>query len=119
MDRKALPEVEWTRPKLEDTFVAPRNGTEELLTGIWSTVLGLERVGIHDNFFELGGHPLLAIQVLSRLRNAVGIELPVRALFEGPTVADLARRINAIDQGIEAVAAFPSTSSTDREEFEL
>ena len=75
---------------------------EQELAKIWAEILSLNRVGIHDNFFELGGHSLRATQVLSRVRNAVGIELPVRALFEGPTVADLARRINAIDQGIEA-----------------
>ena len=65
----------------------PRNSVEEILVGIWVDVLKLERVGIHDNFFELGGHSLLATQVIARLRKTIQIELPLRALFETPTIA--------------------------------
>ncbi|HSU12938.1 non-ribosomal peptide synthetase/type I polyketide synthase [Longimicrobium sp.] len=76
--------------------VAPRTPAEQVLAGIWAEVLGVERVGAGENFFELGGHSLLAIRVVARVREAFGIELPVRALFEAPQVAALARRVEEI-----------------------
>jgi acyl carrier protein len=90
VDRRALPAPDRSRPELGGTFVAPRTSVEERLAGIWAQVLGLERVGIHDNFFELGGHSLLATRVISRTCDAFRVELPLRSLFEAPTVADLA-----------------------------
>jgi acyl carrier protein len=83
---------------LAEAFVAPRTPTEEVLAGIWTTMLGLEQVGVHDNFFEVGGHSLLAVQVVSRLRDAVQIEVPLRALFDMPTVAGLAEHIDTMRQ---------------------
>jgi hypothetical protein len=71
-------------------FVPPRTPLEETLASVWAGLLGVQRVGVHDNFFDLGGHSLLAVQVLSRVRDAVGVELPVRVLFTGPTVAEMA-----------------------------
>ncbi|MCP4662140.1 MAG: AMP-binding protein, partial [bacterium] len=88
VDRKALPAPERRGP--EEDFTAPRNPSEELLAGIWTTVLGRERAGVDDNFFELGGHSLLATQVVSRIRELFGVTLPVRAVFETPTIAGLA-----------------------------
>ncbi|HEV2733281.1 MAG TPA: condensation domain-containing protein, partial [Longimicrobiaceae bacterium] len=76
--------------------VAPRTMVEELLAGIWAAVLVLERVGATDNFFELGGHSLLATQVASRIRQVVGVEVQVRAVFEAPTVAAMAERVEAL-----------------------
>jgi acyl carrier protein len=93
VDRKSLPAPETRRPELEDSFVAPRTPIEELLAGIWCEVLGLKEIGIHDNFFEAGGHSLLATQVMSRVRNTLQVEIPLRSLFEMPTVAGLAVRI--------------------------
>jgi len=90
VDRKALPAPHQTRPELEETFVAPRTPTEQTLVAIWGKVLKLEKVGIHDNFFDLGGHSLLATQVMSRIRSAFSIDLPLRRMFESPTVAEIA-----------------------------
>jgi amino acid adenylation domain-containing protein len=95
VDRRALPALDTARPEGSDAYIAPRTPVEELLTLIWADVLGLELVGIHDNFFELGGHSLLATQVFSRLRDTFAVELPLRCLFDSPTVALLAQYIEA------------------------
>ena len=76
-------------------YVAPRTPTEERLAALWADLLRVERVGAEDNFFTLGGHSLLGTQMLSRVAGATGVELPLRALFDAPTVAGLARRIDA------------------------
>jgi amino acid adenylation domain-containing protein len=91
LDRKALPAPQFT--SAEETYVAPRTPVEEVLAGIMADVLGVERVGVHDGFFELGGHSLLATRVVSWIREVFGVELPLRALFEGPAVAELAVRV--------------------------
>jgi len=98
IDRNALPVPDTVRPELEATFVAPRTPMEEVLAGIWATVLGIERVSVHDNFFELGGHSLLATQVISRARTAFRVELSLRSLFTMPTVAGLAEVINSLKE---------------------
>ncbi|PYV64568.1 MAG: non-ribosomal peptide synthetase, partial [Acidobacteria bacterium] len=94
IDRKSLPVPEYVGQT--EQYVPPRNSTEEQLAAIWAKVLRLEKVGAHDEFFALGGHSLLATQVVSRVRQSFGVELPLRALFEAPTVAQLAKRIEEI-----------------------
>ncbi|HSK77319.1 MAG TPA: amino acid adenylation domain-containing protein, partial [Thermoanaerobaculia bacterium] len=91
VDRKALPEPE--RQGDEESYLAPRTPVEEVVAGLWAGLLGLARVGAADHFFDLGGHSLLATQVMSRLRSAFGVEMPLRDLFEAPRLADLAARV--------------------------
>ncbi|HWW77564.1 MAG TPA: phosphopantetheine-binding protein, partial [Pyrinomonadaceae bacterium] len=88
VDRKALPAPEEVVREAE--YVAPRTTTEEVLAGIWAEVLGVERVGVTDNFFDLGGHSLLATQVVSRVREAFGMEVSLRSVFGKPTVEEVA-----------------------------
>ncbi len=90
VDRRALPPPADSRLGLDGRFVAPRTAVEGRLAAIWCESLGVARVGCHDDFFELGGHSLLATQIVSRIRSALGLDLPVRALFDAPTVAGLA-----------------------------
>ena len=97
LDRKALP-----TPDMSDlstaTFVAPRTTTEESVAAIWCEVLALSQVGIYDDFFHLGGHSLLATQVVSRLRAAFGVSLPLRTLFATPTLGDLSAEVDVLRQ---------------------
>jgi acyl carrier protein len=86
VDRKALPAPEG-RPEGAADYVEPRNETERALARIWAGVLGVERVGAEDNFFDLGGHSLLATQVILEVRREFGVEIPLRHVFETPTVA--------------------------------
>ncbi|MEG3918369.1 amino acid adenylation domain-containing protein [Microcoleus sp. T3_A4] len=87
IDRRSLKAPDTNTAEFESNFADPRTPDEQLIAEIWAEVLGLERVGIHDNFFELGGHSLLATQAISRLREAFQVEVPLRSLFESPTVA--------------------------------
>jgi acyl carrier protein len=112
LDRRALPAPEHAAG---EAYVAPRTSVEEALAGIWAQVLGRERVGVHDNFFDLGGHSMLAVRVAARVRDALGVELTVRALFENRTIGGLARWISErgapvlTDRGAER-AAGPDSS---------
>jgi acyl carrier protein len=96
IDRRALPAPDTTRPEMTHRFVAPRNATEETLAGIVAKVLNLQQVGVEDDFFELGGHSLLATQVISRLREALNVELRLREIFEHPTIGELAQVISRL-----------------------
>ena len=109
VNRSALPVPEYTRAH-EDTFVAPQTPTEERIAAIWAEVLRVPRVGVHDDFFALGGHSLLATQIISRIRQAFEIELPLRALFETPTVAGLATRIGGAQPASEISETIPQVS---------
>ncbi|MCP4659575.1 MAG: amino acid adenylation domain-containing protein, partial [bacterium] len=117
VDRRALPEPDWRAE--EGTSVAPRSPVEEMLAEIWIEVLSADRIagrlGVHDDFFELGGHSLLAAQVISRVRVTFGVELPLRQLFEGPTVAALGESIEAaLSAGAPAAPAIEPVPRHDR-----
>ncbi|MBV8858951.1 MAG: amino acid adenylation domain-containing protein [Acidobacteria bacterium] len=96
VDRKALPAPAASAHEPGERGAAPRTPVEEVLAGIWSEVLGVGGVSTRDNFFELGGHSLLVAQVVSRVRAAFQVELPLRAIFESPTVSELAARIEGV-----------------------
>ena len=110
IDRAALPVPE-DRPESADALALPRTPTEEALTAIAAEVLGVERVGVHDNFFELGGHSLLATQAISRIRHLFEVDLPLRVLFDAPTVAGLARAVEDAQRtgtGVDAPPVRPA-----------
>jgi len=94
IDRLALPLPE--RASREQPYVAARTHVEEMLVDIWSAVLNVDKVGLNEDFFELGGHSLLATQLISRVRESFQIELPLRSLFESPTVAELAEKVEKV-----------------------
>jgi acyl carrier protein len=93
VDRAALPAPGLGRAGIEEVYLAPRTPLEEVIAAIWAETIGVERVGVHDNFFELGGHSLLATQVVSRLRDEFEVELPVRLMFEGMSVEEMAEAV--------------------------
>jgi acyl carrier protein len=86
------------RPRLRSVYVAPRNELEEKIAKIWADFLGVTPIGVDDDFFELGGHSLMVIQLIGELGRVLKTEVPLRALFEGPTVGQLA---NACLQYVE------------------
>ena len=98
VDRNALPVPDLSTISNRADFVAPRTPSEIALAAIWCDVLGIAQVGVHDNFFALGGHSLLATQVISRIRQTFSVEIPLRAIFETPTVEGLASQIDALLQ---------------------
>jgi amino acid adenylation domain-containing protein len=117
LDRGALPAPEPGRA--DAAYVAPRTPLEEALAGIWSDVLRVERVGIHDDFFALGGHSLLAIQLLARLRSALTVDIPLRALFELPTLAAQARHVELARWATAQAQVVTGAADREREEVIL
>lgn len=115
IDRRALPVPNFQNEEV--SFVAPRTPAEEIVADIWMQILKRSHLGIHDNFFDLGGHSLLATQVISRLREAFKVELPLRSLFEAPTVAQLVERIEKM-LTVQQLQ-FISMDAVDREEIEI
>lgn len=107
VDKSKLPRVEAGYRSSQEEMVAPRTLVEEIVAAIWKERLGLEEVGVHDNFFMSGGHSLLATQVISRLKSVFKLELALRSLFEAPTIAGLAQRVEVqmrAGQGLQAPA---------------
>ena len=98
IDRKSLPEPDHRKSEPALSYLAPRTGIESVVADIWAEVLKLEKVGVHNNFFDLGGHSLLATQIVSRLREALLVDVSLRVLFEKPTVAGLSDHIETIQQ---------------------
>ncbi|MEH2352494.1 non-ribosomal peptide synthetase [Nostoc sp.] len=119
VDRKALPKPDASRPELEANYLAPRTPIEQQIADIWAQVLNVQQVGIKDNFFELGGYSLLGIQVVSRMRQALQAEILMSNLFELPTVADLAERVETLRWATQGVQAAESETADDYEEGEL
>jgi acyl carrier protein len=112
LDRKALPAPEALLNSLERSYEAPEGEREALLAGLWQDLLKVERVGRHDNFFELGGHSLLATRLLSRIRERLGVSIPLAQAFEATTVAAQAALIDTLQgqtltlEGLDALDAF-------------
>ncbi len=94
------------RTQAQPEHVAPRTPVEATLAAIWAELLHLDRVGVHDNFFELGGHSLVAIQAAARIRSECNVDIPLRCLFEAPTLAELAAAVTAL-ASVDAPAALP------------
>ena len=116
VDRRALSLMERTVVDFERDYEAPRTPLEEMLASIWSQVLGIERISAQDDFFDLGGHSLLATQVISRMRETFRVEFPLRRLFEFPTIAGLASRLEMAlmeGQGLEEQAMTPVARDGD------
>ncbi|HEX8088393.1 MAG TPA: non-ribosomal peptide synthetase, partial [Blastocatellia bacterium] len=93
LDRDALRRLGEASPISEESYVAPRNSVEAVVAAIWAEILGIEQVGAHDNFFDLGGHSLLATRAISAIRYVFKVDLPLKALFESATVAELASAV--------------------------
>jgi acyl carrier protein len=106
LDRRALPEPE---RRVEVEYVAPGNAVEEVLTDVWRTVLGLKQVGVKDNFFELGGHSLLATQIVSQVKEIFDVDLPLRNLFETPTISGLALTLVEKSEDPQAIKTIAQT----------
>jgi len=112
VDRRSLPEPDWSQPLVERTFIAPRTPLEGILAGIWSQVLGIEKVGVTDSFFDLGGHSLLATKLIARISQELRIDLPVRTIFESPTLSSQAQALEVAQRaatGVQAPAMTPVT----------
>ncbi|HSN99534.1 MAG TPA: phosphopantetheine-binding protein, partial [Candidatus Nanopelagicales bacterium] len=116
---KALPAPDAERREPASTHVAPRDPLEELLARIVADVLKVERVGVHDDFFTLGGHSLLAMQVVLRIRSALSIDMPLRELFESPTVSGLAAILGGVMRPGATSARSELETAIDMEEGEL
>ena len=117
VDRRALPAPEPIKLESAGSYAAPQTATQEVLAKIWIEVLGIKRAGIRDNFFELGGHSLLATQLVSRVRDACGVELPLRSIFEAPTIAELSEIVDRLKQNnanIKAPALVPVSRENRR-----
>ncbi|HJT56412.1 MAG TPA: amino acid adenylation domain-containing protein, partial [Ktedonobacteraceae bacterium] len=116
LDRQRLPVPEQDERDFSPTYVRPRSPIEEILVEIWAEVLMIGQVGIHDNFFRLGGHSLLATQIIARVQSVLQVNLPILSLFEAPTVAGLAERVEQAlhsEQRVEVPPLVPTSRVPD------
>jgi amino acid adenylation domain-containing protein len=102
IDRRALPAAEGASVASAKLYEAPKTDTEKRIAALWQSLLQVERVGVHDNFFDIGGHSLLVIQMIGRVRDRFAIEMPLRVLFEQPTLAEFSAWIERAHDGSEA-----------------
>src|SRR5664279_5064230 len=102
------------RQRTPEAYVAPANPTEQSLSAIWSKLLAIDKVGRNDNFFALGGHSLMAVQVIARVRQTFGVELPLRAMFDAPTIGQFGQRI-AEARGTRSGVAGPLITRVPRD----
>lgn len=121
VDRRRLMQMESVAADLATTYVPPTTPLEEQLVAIWAEVLkrDITQIGIHHNFFDLGGHSLLAIQLLSRMRTAFAVELPIRDLMNNPTIAGVATLITALQQLSSLFTTAADEHADDRESIEI
>ncbi len=113
IDRRSLAErqgIDWSERQLSNEYIPPRTPAEEILVDIWIQLLGVQKIGVLDNFFESGGHSLLATQLISRIREVFKVDLPLRNIFESPTIATLAEQIDAALQKMEGLGSGERTA---------
>ena len=101
VDRRALPAHDPTHPEPDRAWIAPRNSLEAALASMWKELFQREQLGVDDNFFDLGGHSLLAMRLVNQIRAELQLEVPLRSLFESPTVAELAVIIGRLKEKAE------------------
>ena len=116
VDRRALSEPDWSKRDSDAPFERPRTAAEVAVAEIWSEILGIEQVSVHDNFFDIGGHSLLATRIVSRIRDALQVQLPLRSLFESSTVAQLGA---AIEEARYKNDVTPSIPPISREKYRM
>jgi amino acid adenylation domain-containing protein/non-ribosomal peptide synthase protein (TIGR01720 family) len=119
VDRKSLPVPSWSSRELETEFIPARTPLEEILVQIWSQVLGVKTIGVQDNFFDLGGHSLLATQVVSRMREALQVEVPLRLIFEYPEISGLGEQVEVLRRQEEGLQAEPIVAVERTEDMPL
>ncbi|MCP4660031.1 MAG: hypothetical protein GY856_31910, partial [bacterium] len=118
--KPVAPAARHPRPQLQNPYVAPESELEQTIAGVWQEVLGFEQVGIDDNFFDLGGDSFVAVQVVSRLKEALQVDLPMAQLFQRLTIRSLAELLameegEAIEQRAEQLAERRESMSRRRE----
>jgi acyl transferase domain-containing protein len=112
-------ETPYARPELPEAYLAPRNEVEQAIADVWQQILGIERIGIEDNFLELGGHSLMALQIITRLRDLFNVELSLRSFLLTPTVAALAESIEAVGWRERQGANYSGATGTNMKESAL
>jgi acyl-coenzyme A synthetase/AMP-(fatty) acid ligase/acyl carrier protein len=116
IDRKALPAPDQSQRERDVVFTAPRTSVEESISEIWTEFLGVAPISVDDNFFDLGGHSIIATQVISRLHDVFQVALPLRAIFEAPTVSALAKSVETLRRCSGGTEVYPSPTGQVREE---